>query len=91
MRHFHEMVFMGVKGLAEAKQRRIHKRLKEGLSILSALQQGGHCMPKAEAQKLEKELQDVVKDIGAVFGRSVRVGRKLPYPRRKFAGAENAS
>jgi hypothetical protein len=62
MRHFYGLVFMGNGDLSMRQVRLVHERLEQGFSDLSALQQGAHCMPKAEVMKLEADLQDMLKE-----------------------------
>ena len=63
MRYFNKVLFQGNGNKSEKLCKLLKKRLKYGLSIQSALQQGGHCMPDDIKKGCEKDIIDVVDDI----------------------------
>jgi len=66
---------MGMGEASEAGVVALRKRLADGVSISSGLQQGG-----GEAVD-RAELEDIVKDIAAaLLGRDITIGLALPYP-----------
>lgn len=80
MRWFDAMVFMDCDKCSRADSNLLVRRLKEGLSILSGLQQGGRKLASSTA--LDRiDLEDVVHDIAtALLGKEITIGNDLPYP-----------
>lgn len=85
MRNFHGLIFLGNGEHSVAAVERLKGRLAEGISELSALQQGNLFATEEENAKEEaaitSELEDVVRDVAAaLLGREVSFDATLPYP-----------
>jgi len=75
MREFDKVLNMGNGDFSEIGCYRLHRRLEDGFSILSGLQQPDHSSSQKEAdlsiverRMSRKELEDVVRDIVTAFG-----------------------
>ena len=78
MRQVKQIINMGNGALSEAQCYKLIKRLEEGFSILSALQQPDHTVDKPNQQynqqeraKLESELKDIIFDIVTALGGNI--------------------
>ena len=78
MRLFDSILYMGAGKFSEADVRLLKRQLKEALSVLSGIQQGGG--DQIDAQELDMR-EDVVRDMAAaLLGREITIGAELPYP-----------
>ena len=76
-RQFKGLLFRGDGDFSGHESVILHKRLDEGLSILSGLQQEH----PSDWRKWQADLEDVVKDLAAaLLGRDVEFTDELPYP-----------
>lgn len=85
-RYFHGLVFFVRDCRKELKL--LHKRLDEAISIAGGGQQPARCLSEEKvveeyefAEKMEKELEDVIRDIAAALvGRNITFGDNISYP-----------
>lgn len=76
-RQFKGLLFSGDGDFSGHESVALHKRLDEGLSILSGVQQEH----PADWRKWKVDVEDIVKDIAAaLLGRNIELTDELPYP-----------
>jgi len=82
MRKFQSFIFMGNDNFTKRDCKDLHKRLDEGLSALSGLQQPSHAAPCPETDRDTKAAKqgifDVVEDVAAALGVKIRVYGSAP-------------
>jgi len=88
MRYFDSILFCGAGRFSEADCRLLKRQLRDALSVLSGIQQGGG--DQINAQELDIR-EDVVRDVAAaLLGKRVAIGPDLPYP-GKWSGTRQNS
>lgn len=81
MRWFDSIAFMGNGKMSRADANLLKRRIDQGLSILSAMQQAAFDKAFQDYIAMDDDREDIVRDIAAaLLGKEVTFGTDLPYP-----------